>query len=374
MWGSKPTEAMLGIDAIERIVGNAGRSMTEQAQVTAEETLAEVEKLVGLFNNGVLSQAMSVAAELGLPDLLASGPRKPEELASAMGCHAASLHRLMRALASIDLCREHPDGSFSLTALGAVLRSDAANSLRSWAIWCGRYLWPLWGNLLHSVKTGESARKLVSGTVGYEHLANDVGAAAVFNRAVAEVTRLVGGRVVHSCDLSGLRRIVDVGGGCGELLAIILRAHPAMRGVLLELPHATEAAREYLGRAGLAERCEIVTGDCFESVPSGGDVYLLKNVIHNWNDNRSVLVLRNCRDAMTDGGKLLLVEHILPDRMEPSAAHRDIARKDLTMLVGPGGRERTALEFCNLLEAGGFRSGKIVPATLNFCVIEAVAV
>ncbi len=348
--------------------------MTEQAGVAGEENPAEVEKLVGLFNSAVLSQAMSVAAELGIPDLLARGPKKPEELASARGCHAASLHRLMRALASIDLCREHPDGSFALTALGDVLRTDSSNSLRSWAMWCGRHLWPLWGNLLHSVKTGESARKLVSGTVGFEHLANDVGAAATFNHAMAEFTRLIARSVVRAYDFSGFKRIVDVGGGCGELLAIILRAHPALRGVLFELPHATKAAGEYLGRAGVIERCEIVTGDCFESVPSGGDVYLLKNVIHNWNDERSVLLLRNCRDAMTDGGKLLLVEHILPDRMEPSLAHQDIARKDLTMLVGPGGRERTAREFCSLLEAGGFRSEKIVPAALNFCVIEAVAV
>jgi SAM-dependent methyltransferase len=348
--------------------------MIEQAGATGGESFADVEKLVGLFNNAVLSQALSVAAELGIPDLLARGPRKPAELASATGCHAASLQRLMRALASIELCREHQDGSFSLTALGAVLRSDTANSLRSWAIWCGRYLWPLWGNLRHSVRTGESARKLVGGAVGQEQLANDVDAAAIFNRAMAEFTRLVARRVVRCYDFSGFKRIVDVGGGCGELLAVVLRAHPAMRGVLLELPHATEAAREYLGRAGLIERCEIVTGDCFESVPSGGDVYLLKNVIHNWDDDRSVLLLRNCRDAMTGGGKLLLVEHILPDRMEPSGAHQDIARKDLTMLIGPGGRERTAREFCSLLEAGGFRSGKIVPSTLNFCVIEAVAV
>ena len=348
--------------------------MTQQAGVTGEERLEEVEKLVGLFNHAMLSQAISVAAELGIPDLLAGGPRKPEELAFETGCPAEPLHRLMRALASIDLCSERPDGSFSLTALGTVLRSDVANSLRSWIIWCGRYLWPLWGNLLHSVKTGESARKLVVGTVGFEHLANDIGAAEIFNRGQAEITRLVARRVVHSCDLSWVRRIVDVGGGYGELLAIILRAHPAMRGVLFELPHATAAAREYLGRAGVAERCEIMTGDCFESVPSGGDVYLLKNVIHNWDDDRSVLLLRNCRNAMTDDGKLFLIEHILPNRMEPSCAHQDIARKDLTMLIGPGGRERTAREFCSLLEAGGFRSRKIAPATLNFCVIEATAV
>lgn len=334
--------------------------------------LAEVDKLLGLVNSGGMSQALSVAAELGIADLLAAGPKDIDALAAAAGCQAASLHRLMRALASIDLFQEREDGSFALTALGSLLRADSASSLRSWVIWWGRYQWSLWANLLHSVRTGESARRIASGTEGFEHLERDAEAAAIFSHAMAEFTRFVARGVVHSYDFSGIGLLVDVGGGYGELLGTILAVYPAARGVLFDRPFAMDGARAHLDGMGVGARCEVLTGDFFDSVPSGAEAYLLKSVIHDWDDDRSTLILRNCREAMALGGKLLLVEQIRPDRIEPSPVHQDVTRRDLSMLLGPGGRERTAREFRDLLEAGGFRLDKIVPAAVNFCVIEAV--
>jgi SAM-dependent methyltransferase len=346
--------------------------MEKLGKAKAEGRIGDIERLVCFVNGGAMSQAVSVAAELGIADMLAGGAKSADQLSQAAGCDASSLRRLLRALASADLCEEHDDGSFSLTAAGGLLRDDAADSLRHWAIWWGQHLWSEWGNLLHSVKTGESARKLATQTIGLDHLEHDTQAAAIFNRAMRELTRVVAGEVVRCYDFSRIRRIVDVGGGYGELLAAILKQHPALRGVLFDRPHAIEGARSFFEATGVSDRCETVTGSFFEAVPRGADAYLLKSVIHDWNDERSIVLLQNCRKAIAEDGKLLLVEQIMPDRMVPSLAHQDVARRDLTMLIGTGGRERTAGEFRNLLEAGGFGLRRIIPATLNFFLLEAV--
>jgi SAM-dependent methyltransferase len=348
--------------------------MRELANATGEERVGDIEKLVRLVNGGAMSQAMSVAADLGIADLLASGPKSADQLAHAAGCDPSSLRRLLRALASADLCNENDDGSFSLTRAGSLLRDDATDSLRYWAIWWGQYLWPEWGNLLHSVKTGESARTLATQTIGLDHLEHDAEAAAIFNRAMTELTRLIAGSVARSYNFSEIRRIVDVGGGYGELLAAILSHYPALSGVLFDRPHAMAGARRLFEAHGISSRCETVAGNFFEFVPTGADCYLLKSVIHDWNDERSLVILQTCRKAVAMDGKLLLVEQIMPDRMEPSLSHQDVARRDLTMLIGPGGRERTEQEFGNLLDAGGFKLKRSIPATLNFFLLEAVPI
>ena len=348
--------------------------MKELGNATGGERIGDIERLVGLVNGGAMSQAMSVAAELGIADLLASGPKSADQLAHAAGCDASSLRRLMRALASADLCNEHDDGSFSLTTAGSLLRDDAADSLRHWVIWWGQYLWPEWGNLLHSVKTGESARTLATQTIGLDHLEDDTEAAAIFNRAMTELTRFIAGPVVRSYDFSEIRRIVDVGGGYGELLAAILKDYPGLSGVLFDRPHAMAGARHLFEAAGVSSRCETVAGNFFEFVPTGADAYLLKSVIHDWNDERGVVILQTCRKAIAIDGKLLLVEQIMPDRMKPSLSHQDVARRDLNMLIGPGGRERTEPEFRNLLDASGFRLKRSIPVALNFFLLEAVPV
>jgi len=346
--------------------------VTEQAEAAGRQGRGEAERLVQLIASGAMSQALSVAAELRIADVLADGPKRSDEIADATGCQAPSLHRLMRALASLDLCSEREDGSFALTATGSLLRSDAVDSFRSVAIWWGRYRWPVWGHLLHSLKTGESSWKLVSQTAGFEHLSRDAEVAEVFNQAMAGLTRIVSGAIVRAYDFSGVKRIVDVGGGYGELLAAILGAYPAMRGVLFDLAHAIEGARIHLEKTGVIDRCEFATGDFFESVPGGAEAYLLKTVIHDWDDERSGAILRNCRQAAGRDGRLLIVEQIMPERMEPSWPHRHVAARDLNMLVLLGGRERTASEFRALLEAAGLSVKRTVPTALGYCVIEAV--
>jgi SAM-dependent methyltransferase len=324
-----------------------------------------------MVNSSWMSQATCVAAELGIADLLGGGPKNPDELAAATGCHAPSLGRLMRALASLELCQEDEQGSFRLTPLGSLLRTDAPHSVRSWAIWWGKYLWPVWAHLRYSVTTGKSARPLVTGDQGFDHLQRDAGMAGVFHRAMAELTRLEARELVAAYDFSACNRVVDVGGGYGELLAAILKAHPRMRGILFDLPQAAHGATRHLEELRVAHRFEFVAGDFFESVPSGADIYVLKNILHDWDDEHVAIILRNCRRAMSEDARLLVVERMMDLRMESSRRHQGMARSDLNMLVALGGRERTKDEFGTLLDGQGFRIARIVPIGLDFSIIDA---
>jgi hypothetical protein len=256
--------------------------------------------------------------------------------------------------------------------MGALLRANVPDSLRSWMLYWGGPQWPVWGNLLHSITTGESARKLATGSEGFDRFEANPEAAALFNQAMVELTRLDAADIARACDFSASERIVDVGGGFGELLAAILLAHSGKRGVLFDRPHAIEGARTLMEAARLAERCEFVAGDFFDAIPGGADTYLLKSVIHDWNDERGGAILCNCRRAMEGRARLLLVERIVPQQLGASAAHRAIARGDLNMLVGLGGRERTEDEYRALLDAAGLRVKAVVPAGRTFGVIEAV--
>lgn len=220
-----------------------------------------VPELVNLINCCGLAQAISVVAELGIPDLLADGPKHVEDLARESGSHPPSLKRLLRALSSVGVCSECEDGSFALDELGELVRSEGSNSLRSWVLWFGRHQWPMWGNLLHSVQTGESARRAAFGTDGFGHLERDAEAATIFNDAMVELTRLVADEVVRTYDFTGVRSIVDVGGGRGALLAAILEAYPSLRGTVLDRPHAFAGVAR-VGNGSWQDRCDLVAGDC----------------------------------------------------------------------------------------------------------------
>jgi ubiquinone/menaquinone biosynthesis C-methylase UbiE len=330
-------------------------------------------KLLERVTSSWMAQAIYVAAELRIADLLSDGPKSSEDLAVATGSHASSLYRLLRALTTIEICKECADGVFEITPMGSLLRTDDPQSLRYSILWWGTNLWKTWGNLLYSIKTGESARKLLAGTTGFEHLERDPEAAAVFNRSLVELTRLTAESVIRAYDFSGLKRIMDVGGGYGEMLIAILRANPAASGVLFDLPHAVEGGRRHLEAAGLGSRCEFLSGNFFESVPSGANAYLLKSVIHDWDDENSKRILQNCRRALEKGGRLLLVERTIPERLEISAVHQALVRGDLTMLVAHAAPERTEAEFRNLLNSAGFETTRIFPTDSTFCVIEAVS-
>ena len=328
-------------------------------------------KLRTLLNDAWIPQAICAAVELGIPDLLTPGPASADELAAAAGAHAPSLRRLLSALVTVEIVREHGDGRFDLTPMGALLRADTAESLHARALWVGRYQWPLWGRLADSIRSGDSARKLLSDTEGFAHLAQDPEQAVVFNRAMVELTRAVVPQIAGAYDFSRMRTIVDLGGGYGELLTAILAANPRLHGVLFDLAHAADEGRHRIARAGLADRCAVVTGDFFASVPSGADAYLLKSVIHDWDDARAAILLGNVRRAMEKPARLLLVERILPERFTASTADRTIAGRDLNMLVSLAAKERTEAQFRGLLVGAGFRLMRILPVGSGLCVLEA---
>ena len=336
------------------------------------EGAALAAQLLEIVNSSWMSQAVCVAAQLGIADKLADGPKKTAELAEATGCHTPALHRLLRALVTLQLCSAQDDGTFALTALGALLRTDSPNSVRSWAIWWGRYLWPIWANLFYSIKSGQGARRLVTGTEGFGHLAENAEMAEVFNSAMVELTRLEASEVRRAYDFTGIGLLVDVGGGYGELLTVHLAAYPGMRGILFDLPHAVEGGRPHLAELAAAGRCELVAGSFFESVPAGADAYLLKNVLHDWDDAPAAIILRNCRRAMSQGARLLLIEQLMPEQLEANPRHRAMARADLNMLVAHGARERSEAEFRELLRAEGFRVTNIVAAGPQLSILEAI--
>jgi hypothetical protein len=335
--------------------------------MTTEPTQA----ITDLIERIALAQAAYVAAELRLADHLAAGPMQVNELACATDCHPPSLHRLLRALVTLEICVEQCDGAFALGRYGSPVRSDSADSLQSRLLWLGRNQWAVWGQLLQTVRTGESARKRMTGSDGFGLLELDPSAASTFNMAMVQRSRLVAREVAQHYDFSGVRTIVDVGGGHGVLLETVLHANRGARGVLFDRPHAIAGAQAFIEQAGVADRCELVPGDFFDALPAGADVYLLKNIIHDWDDERASRILRNCHDAMPGGGRLLLIEHVLPAHLNASASHRAIMHDDLAMMLGPGGKERSEYEFRELLRCSGFALAGIKPIGLGFGILEA---
>jgi SAM-dependent methyltransferase len=322
------------------------------------------------------SQAIYVAARLGIADVLASGPRHYGEIAEATSAHAPSLHRLLRFLASMGVVAEDKPGCFALTPLGDGLRADAPGSFRPLALlFAGPLLARPWLNLQHSVQTGEAAFDRTFSTDFFQYLAAHPDEAEVFNDAMTAASAQVAIGVPAAYDFTQIGTIVDVGGGQGALLSAILKANPSVQGILYEMPHVVEGARQRIAAAGLAGRCEVVAGDFFQAVPAGADAYLLKSIIHDWDDARSATILRNCHRAMAPNGKLLLVEPLLPERITNSPMSQFVAGSDVNMMVLLGGRERTEQDFRALLESAGFRLSRIVSIDgTSMSVLESVRV
>lgn len=315
-----------------------------------------------------VTQAIYVAAKLGIADLLKGGPRTSEELAMSTGTHAPSLYRLLRALANIGVFEEDETGCFGLTSIGQCLASNAPDSMRARAMVSGEEWYHVWGDLLYSVQTGQTAFDHVLGVPFFQYLAHNDATAAIFNKTMTASSAQVAAAVVAAYDFSWAKTIVDVGGGHGSLIASILNANPQARGILFETPEVTDGATTHLVAAGLAERCDVVAGDFFEAVPSGGDVYLLSFILHDWDDERSIAILKNCQRAMAPDGRLLLIEQVIPHANEPSFSKM----YDLHMLVLMGGRERTEAEYRMLLHAAGFRLTTIIPTQSPRSIIEGV--
>ena len=317
-----------------------------------------------------VSRAIYVVAKLGIADHLSEGPRRVDDLAEATGTHAPSLKRVLRLLASAGLLTEEADGRFALTPIGACLRAGVPGSMRAAALLFGGITQQAWGDLLQCVETGEPAFRRVFGMDPFDYMAQHPDEAANFDAAMADFTKHIATAVVAAYDFSPFRRIVDVGGGNGALLAGILKANPALAGVLFDLPQVADRAIAPMRELGLADRCEIVGGDFFKAVPAAGDAYLLKHVIHDWNDDHAVEILRTCRRAMGAEAKLLILEGVYPPRIDQSDESRGAAANDVNMLVCTGGLQRSEAEFRNLYEAAGFRLTRILPTQTPVKVIE----
>lgn len=315
-----------------------------------------------------MSRAVFVFAKLGIPDLLQSGPKSVEELAQATDTHAPSLYRLLRALASKGVVKTEAGGRFALTPLSELLVTGAPGSVR-WFIVSelGQEHYPAWGNLMHSIKTGEIAFDNHFGVDIWGYFAQNPDDAAVFNDSMSGMTAAVNEAIMSRYDFSSFNKVIDVGGGHGGLITSILKQNPQAKGVLFDAGVVIEGARPRLEAAGVADRCEAVAGDFFKAVPAGGDAYVMKWIIHDWEDEKAIRILKNCRTHMQPNGRLIIVDCVVPENDEP-----DFSKTfDLNMLVMTGGKERTAAEFEQLLAAAGFKLLRVIPTDLPTSIVEA---
>jgi len=329
---------------------------------------AEFATLMGIVTGYQRSRAVGVAAELGIADLLRDGPLPVADLARDTQTHEPTLYRLLRALASLGLFQEESDRRFSLTPMGALLRSDAPVSLRAVARFFGReYHWTAWGHLLQSVRTGENASRAALGTDVWTYRERHPEENEIFNAAMAALSRAGAATEIAAYDFGRHRVIADIAGGTGALLAAILRKHAGARGILFDQPHVVADAPAMLDREGVADRVRIEAGSFFERVPSGADAYVMRRILHDWPDAEAILILRCCRAAMEPEARLLLLESVVgPPNEDPLAKFID-----LLMLVSAGGRERTEAEWGALLAQAGFRLRQVHPAGPASAVIEA---
>ena len=313
-----------------------------------------------------ISQAIYVAAKLGLADLLKGGPVKCSEIAAIVGADVCSLFRLMRALSSLGIFAQTKNEHFSLLPLGQNLRADIPGSLKAIIITLGEIHYQACGALLHAVQRGFPAFDHVFGAELFEYLAQNSDAANSFTEGMASLAGMLAYAVVLAYDLGPVSSIVDIGGGNGRFLETILEIYPEIRGTVFDCANTIERNRRPAGPRSC--RCSYVAGNFFASVPQGGDVYFLSGVVHDWDDERAVTILRNCRGAISASGRLLLLETVIP---ENNSKHFGKIL-DLNMMAMSSGRERTRTEFCNLLTAGGFRMSRIIATMAPQSLIEAV--
>jgi hypothetical protein len=315
------------------------------------------------------SAALYTAAKLGVADLLKDGAKSAQELTQQCEANEDALYRLMRALASEGVFRETSPRVFELTAVGELLRSDRDDSIRDMVLWMDNtFHFETYAEMTHAVKTGETVVEKVYGYSCFDYLEKDPEVGDVFNTAMTNFSRGLTPVVLEAYDFSWLngKTLVDVGGGQGHLLTAILKKYPEMRGVIFDLPRVLQGAKQHINEAGLVGRCEAVAGDFFAALPAG-DAYIMKHIIHDWNDEKALTILKNCHDAGRPDAKVILVESVLTPRNEPGFAKW----MDLEMLLLPGGRERSEEEFARLFERAGFALTRVVQTKSAARVLEA---
>ena len=322
----------------------------------------------GLLMGFVVSRALQVAAELGVADALANGPKDRETLAREVGAHADTLHRLLRMTASVGVFEQLPDGRYANTPSSELLRSEVSGSMRGLArMFGGSAVWEAWGGLEHSVRTGEPSFRHIHGSPMFEYLAAHPDVARRFDEAMVNSSRLMNAALVEAYAWGQFGTLVDVAGGIGSTLAAILGAHPRLHGVLFDLRHVVERSRDHLIEQGVAARCATESGSFFDSVPAGADAYFMKHILHDWDDDDCLRILHNCRKAMPDHAKLLVCEKIVPPGNERSVAKT----MDLVMLaLTDGGRERTEQEFADLFGRADLRLTRIVSTQSDNSILE----
>jgi hypothetical protein len=319
-----------------------------------------------LITSQRITVVIYVAARLGIADYLVSAAKSASELAEETGAHEPSLRRLLRALVTLNICKLVGEDLFELTTMGGHLAASASHSLKHWALNEVELMPRLWGSMFDTVRVGNSP---ITADEFFKKMTPEL--AKIFDHAMVEITEIVIPDVLAGYDFSGIKRLIDVGGGCGQLLSAILNAYPLMSGVVFDLPRCAEAAKKQLVDARVSDRSEFIGGSFFEAVPDGADALVLKSVIHDWDDEQSRKVLDNCRRALPTSGKLLLVERLIPEIVEANPDHCSIALSDLNMLaLGGSACERTEGEFRELLSKSRFRMMRVQPAG-RYNVIEA---
>jgi ubiquinone/menaquinone biosynthesis C-methylase UbiE len=328
--------------------------------------LAETELLSQMIGDAALSQAISSVAELGIADQIEAGSPQPvEHLAKATGTNERSLYRILRYMASHGIFRETGNRHFDHTPLSAALRGDAQNSFRA----AGRMFYRMknaWAGLHDSMLTGKPGFEAAYGRPMFDYIGADPELPAIFDAGMTSFHGYETPAMLDAYDFSGIKTLADVGGGNGSLLSAVLHRYPRMKGILFDLDHVVARTKEKLLADGLSDRCSIVEGSFFESVPKGADAYLLRHIIHDWTDEQSVQILKNCRKVVPPDGRVLLVEFAVPRGNERSLAKA----ADMIMLVFTGGLERTEEEYSSLFQQSGFRLSGVTPTASAVAVVE----
>jgi hypothetical protein len=315
-----------------------------------------------------VSQAIYVAAKLELADKIAAGPKSSAELARATNTHADSLYRLLRALASVGIFQlNEATGKFQQTPLSERLRRELPDSQWAMSVMMGEEHYRSYGELLYSVRTGRSSFEHIYGLPVFEYLGTKPQLAALFDAAMTSIHGNETALMVAAYDWGSLGVVADVGGGNGSTLIGLLQSNPNLRGLLFDLPNVVERARDPIEKAGLADRCELVAGSFFESVPAGADAYVMRHIIHDWDDDRAVTVLSNCRKQLSASGRVLIVESLIPAGNGPAFSKW----LDLTMLTIPEGRERTEAQYVELLAKAGLKLTQVLPTAGEISILEA---
>lgn len=342
--------------------------METTSRQTDQQTMPPPVFILQMAMGAIMTQALGVAAKLGIADLLADGKKPVDELASASEAHAPSLYRILRSLASTGVFVETAPRVFANTQVSNLLRSDVPGSMRNGVIFMAEpWHYNVWGNMLHSARTGETAWKATHGQEVFDWFPSHPEESEIFNRAMTDMSAGAAPAVVAAYDFSGINVLADIAGGHGLLLAQILKSNSEMKGILFDMDHVIAGADEMLETQGVADRVEKVSGDFFKEVPSA-DAYIMKHIIHDWDDERSIKIMQSIHRAMIGDGKVLLIEMVIPEGNDPHPGKI----LDLEMLTSPGGLERTEAEYASLFERAGFRLNRIIPTFSPFSVIEAV--